>query len=150
MSVPVLCYIEGSWAFFTTQKLENQWADDWNDSPYEHNAGRPYSPCWHRSSPDAPLCQCESCKRDWDGDKPRWEIIRVAWEGPFVAPNDGCLNSSFSVEQINRGDIAWLRPEPYADKSSKIKPIPAGTTLEEFKKLVRDAGGKVYVEEKAL
>ena len=27
---------------YFTSDLENQWGDDWDDSPYEHNAGPPY------------------------------------------------------------------------------------------------------------
>ena len=37
-------YVEGKkekWAFFTPM-FERQWGDDWNDAPYEHNAGYPY------------------------------------------------------------------------------------------------------------
>ena len=39
-----LCYIEKNFAYFTTQDLEKQWGDDWDDAPYEHNAGTPYEP----------------------------------------------------------------------------------------------------------
>ena len=36
-----LCYVEGNKAWFTNN-FEKQWGDDWNDSPYECNAGYPY------------------------------------------------------------------------------------------------------------
>lgn len=36
-----LCYVEDNFAYFTND-FENQWGDDWNDRPYEHNAGEPY------------------------------------------------------------------------------------------------------------
>ena len=39
-----LCYVEGNIAYFTTQDLDKQWGDDWDDAPYEHNAGLPYLP----------------------------------------------------------------------------------------------------------
>lgn len=29
---PILCYVEGCWAYFTTQALKDQWGDDWNAS----------------------------------------------------------------------------------------------------------------------
>ena len=37
-----LCYVDGNEAWFTSD-WKNQWGDDWNDRPYEHNAGSPYS-----------------------------------------------------------------------------------------------------------
>lgn len=42
-----LCYIDDNGysnqgvAYFT-DNLENQWGDDWDDAPYEHNAESPY------------------------------------------------------------------------------------------------------------
>ena len=36
-----LCYVDGNKAWFTNN-FEKQWGDDWNDRPYEHNAGLPY------------------------------------------------------------------------------------------------------------
>ena len=115
----VLCYIEGPWAFFTTLPLEEQWGDDWNDAPYEHNAGYPYEPR--------------------EGES--WEIVKIAWDGPFITPDDGVINSRYSVQAINRGDIAWLRPEAWL---KLLRPIPAGTTLQEFKDRMISAGGMVY------
>jgi hypothetical protein len=37
-----LCYIDGQKAWFT-DNFEKQWGDDWNDKPYECNAGEPYN-----------------------------------------------------------------------------------------------------------
>jgi len=39
-----LCYVDLPWVYFTTQDLDKQWGDDWDDAPYEHNAEEPYSP----------------------------------------------------------------------------------------------------------
>ena len=36
-----LCYLESSVMYFTSD-IDNQWGDDWDDIPYEHNAGKPY------------------------------------------------------------------------------------------------------------
>ena len=30
------------YAYFTPISLDKQWGDDWNDTPFEHNAGIPY------------------------------------------------------------------------------------------------------------
>lgn len=120
MKEPILCYIDGPWAYFTTQSLQQQWGDDWDDKPYEHNAGNPYGP--------------------HEGDKP-WEIVKVAWDGDFFAPCDGHLNSKWSVKDINNKCVPWLS-RPY-DKPLNIW---AGTTLSKFKKMIREGGGSVYVE----
>jgi hypothetical protein len=157
----VLCYVDGPWAYFTTQPLREQWGDDWSDAPYEHNAGPPYEPCWHnepqhRSDPTArrgwkpgtqtPLdvgevCRCVSCQHDWHDDgTPKYRIVKVAWDGPFVVPCDGCLNSQWSVEQINAGAVAWLA-------SQGINPpvaIVAGTLFDQFVEKVQGVGGTVY------
>ena len=116
-----LCYIEGDFAYFTTQKLKDQWGDDWNDVPYECNAEVPYE--WHDSS---------------DGDK--WEIKKVAFEcASLMAPCDQS-NNGWSVEDINAGKIAWLG-RVIEDKRFDIY---AGVSIEEFGRLVTKAGGTVY------
>lgn len=126
MSEPVLCYISGNWAYFTTRELDQQWGDDWNDAPYEHNAGDPY---------------------DWrGGGEPKWQIIRVAFltnlETPAsLAPG---ANSAYSVEMINKRIVPWLMPDPFSVHSGNIESIWAGTTLSEFKRRIIEYGGEVY------
>ena len=116
-----LCYVSKDWAYFTTQALDKQWGDDWDDAPYEHNAGEPY----------------ESWKK---GETP-WKIVKVAFEGDFTQPCDSFINSSCSVQMINKGGIAWLRSPSYGPLKVVIH---AGTTLAEFKRLVGIAEGLVY------
>lgn len=161
---PVLCYVDDKFAYFTTQELAKQWGDDWDDAPYEHNAGEPYGPCWHnepehrnsnksgrgwkrgtKTPLDAgELCRCESCVRDWNEDgSPRWEIIKVAFDGDMEAPSGNYTNSPYSVQAINAGVVAWLRSSSY--RPGPVVAIPAGTTLERFAELVHKAGGRVYV-----
>jgi hypothetical protein len=162
---PVLCYVDGVFAYFTTQSLKKQTGDDWNDAPYEHNAGEPYGPCWHnepkhRNDPKGnrgwkpgtktpievgELCQCASCKRDWNKDgTPKWEIVKVAFTGDLDPPCEGHLNSPFSVDQINDKRVPWLSSPIYIRANIKIW---AGTPISKFKELVRKSGGKIYVEE---
>lgn len=117
----VLCYVAGDFAFFTTQPLEKQWGDDWNDAPYECNAGEPYRP--HRASED-------------------WQIIRLAFIADLMRPCDEHWNSPWSVEQINAGAVAWLRP-PSWNKAGEV--IPAETTLADFITRIIRSGGAVYV-----
>lgn len=123
MPEPVLCYVDRQWAFFTTQELSKQWGDDWNDAPYEHNAEMPYE--WHDRDPNEP-----------------WEIIRVAWVGPYEQPCDGYRNSPWSVEQINRKAVAWFVPS-----IGTAEPIFAGTTLTDFCRMMKAAGGSVYLKQ---
>jgi hypothetical protein len=120
-----LCYVDGNWAYFTSRPLTEQWGDDWDDVPYEHNAEPPYA------------------YADYDraqGLQP-WTVERVAWQGPFITPNHEHINSPYSVQAINRGAIAWLRPDYMA---TDAKPIPAGTTIGDFIRIVQAAGGKAY------
>lgn len=139
---PVLCYVDGPWAYFTTKPLKEQWGDDWNDAPYEHNAGSPYEPCWHRNEKP---CDCELCRRDYFPDgAPRWRIVRVAIETDLGTPADRAPeNGEYSVEQINSGAIPWLQTSRWSPRPG-IQ-IWAGVGLSEFKRLVRLYGGKVYI-----
>jgi hypothetical protein len=118
---PVLCYVDGPWAWFTTSSIDKQWGDDWNDAPYQANAGDPYP--WR---PEYGV--------------PEYRLQVVAWSGPFEAPYD---YTNLSVEDINAGLAPWLRSSPWVDKKVAI---PAGVTLREFKKRLVASGGKVYME----
>lgn len=123
---PVLCYIEGNKAYFTTCPLDQQWGDDWDDAPYEYNAEQPYE--WHP-----------------DMNVPRYEITALYFESyGYITPDGYTTNSPFSVRAINRGDVAWLR---YGGGYSDYPPIHAGTPLSEFKRLIKAAGGTIYVLE---
>lgn len=117
MAEPVLCFVKDCWAYFTTKPLSEQWGDDWNDAPYEHNAGTPY------------------------GDSQN-QITKLAWEADLDQPCDSYRNSPYSVEQINARAVDWLASPSYV-KGPKIV-IPAGTTLSQFKELVERAGGSIY------
>ena len=140
MSEPVLCYVSGSEAFFTTQPLDKQRGDDWNDAPYEHNAGKPYG---YRDT------KWDVATREWvPNDAPAYEIIEVFFISSLVPPCDDVgtgPNSRFSVEQINAKQVPWLSYGGWLGVP-KVS-IWAGTTLSEFKRLIREAGGRVFVEE---
>jgi hypothetical protein len=69
----------------------------------------------------------------------------MAFDGPFEAPCHNTINSSYSVQDINRGDIAWLRPARWCGKA-EVQPIHAGDSPAEFISKVLMAGGKVYTE----
>lgn len=121
-----LCYVDGDWAYFTTRDIDKQWGDDWNDVPYEHNAGTPYPPM----------------SNDKEGE---WMIFKVAWDGPFVTPREGHVNSPYSVQMINAGKVPWLKTDQYHD--GEHVEIKAGLLLPMFIHDIKKAGGTVYVPE---
>jgi hypothetical protein len=47
------------------------------------------------------------------------------------------------VVVINKGKIPWLKTSSYS--SIDLKPISAGTSLEDFIKIIRASGGDVFV-----
>ena len=130
MNKEKLCYIEGNFAYFTTQDLKKQWGDDWNDAPYEHNAGEPY---------------------EWDSERgvKKYEILKVAFECGCMmnTPCDSHSNSPWSVEDINTGKIAWLST---LRGSSEQVVIPAGVSIKKFDELIKKVGGTVYYNREKL
>lgn len=84
-----LCYVDSIddfgdilMVYFTNNP--KQWGDDWNDKPYEHNAGEPYT-------------------------EDRYDIKKFIIEGNLKTPSLEYNNSPYSVEDINNGCIGWLR-----------------------------------------
>lgn len=128
---PVLCYIDGCWAYFTTQPLDKQWGDDWNDAPYEHNAGSPYTYASYNQE---------------RGDL-AWEITTIAFDRSYLSTPAELAhsgNSRYSVEMINAKLTPWLRTDEWYSKEPVA--IYAGTPLGEFIKTVQGMGGRVYID----
>lgn len=141
---PVLCYVDEPWAFFTTRKLDEQWGDDWDDAPYEHNAGTPYEP--YRSALRGPLVDGKLTPvTQYDGERPGWSIVRVAYRCELEEPRGNHLNSPYCVRDINAGAVPWLS-SPSWSSSEKRTYINAGTPLSKFIRMIQDAGGEVYME----
>ncbi len=125
---PVLCYVKGVTAYFTTCPLTHQYGDDWNDVPYECNAGAPYT--W-----SAYMLERHGVAH--------YEITPVVFVGPYCEPRDyhEC-GSPYSVQRINQKVTPWLRPAFYAPPEAK--PIFAGETLPMFRNLIERAGGHIF------
>lgn len=115
-----LCYINSEVAYFTTQDLDKQWGDDWNDAPYEHNAGDPY---YGKEYDIVTACYCS--------------LLETPAQLAFG-------NSHYSVEQINQKSVAWLAPDRW-NTNPKLEPIFAGVTLREFCEKIMHMGGIVYL-----
>jgi len=136
-----LVFVKGPWAFFTTAPVDSIRGDDWDDAPYEHNAGLP----------------------NLSGGVP-YELVKVAFDGDLETPADQHSNTPWSVEDINtRRMVPWLadtegwilvRLNDHAapaclhtghnQEGEPIVAIFAGTTLEEFVTAVHRARGEVY------
>ena len=127
-----LCYIDQSdeyseqlELYFTEQDLDKQWGDDWDDAPYEHNAGLPY---------DEDYTQPEQGIENGRGIYPKIQIHKVIiepkdWGINLITPRTKMINSNYSVEDINKGAIPWL----VIKKNDKvIDTVMAGTTYTEF------------------
>jgi len=126
-----LCYIGDNIAWFTTCDLDKQQGDDWNDVPYEHNAGLPYG--WTSRS-----------------KVPKYELHTVRFHADAMqTPADMAnYNSNWAVEDINFGLTPWLSTDRWWGKEH-IR-IYAGETFEEFVNKVQAAGGDILVPLKKI
>lgn len=130
---PRLCYIDGGCAYFTTQPITQQWGDDWNDAPYEHNAGDPYTYSTHNAA----------------RDEAPWEIHCRYYTAQMSTPeDDASYNSRYCVQTINTGTVAWLRS--WKQGATREDHVWAGDTITEFTRKVQAAGGTVYAPVVAL
>lgn len=128
-----LCYIDTNCAYFTND-FEHQWGDDFNDAPYEHNAGEPYHSYSELIEDNADLFKRIYIHLPI-------QIKKIYFELPYwgYLPCDRFLNSPYSVEDINKKAVAWIHTEDFN--------ILAETTLEDFKKTIKKHGGSIYVKE---
>ena len=113
-------------AYFTTIPLEKQWGDDWNDAPYEHNAGKPYDDIIYSKDKNGKTV-IESQK-----DFPIYKVYFTPKHENIVMPEDYSYggNSPFCVDTINKGAVAWL--------FNGERGIQGGTTLPEFLKIIEE------------
>ena len=128
-----LCYVDGNEAWFTSD-WKNQWGDDWDDRPYEHNAEPPYEHDY--SKPEQGI-------KDGRGIYPEIDIYKVIVTGAYniLLPCSNTINSPYSVEDINKGVVPWLT---ILDKDDKPTYIKAGATMEETLKAIK--AGREYVD----
>ena len=118
-----LCYVENGKAWFCDD-FEHIWGDDWNDKPYEDNAGTPYDE-WYENEQNHPI-----------------KLKTLMFETNDWSLKYPCDLGSFSVEQINKGTVAWIITDDYA--------IPAKTTYEDFIKIIEEHDGTIYVPRKEI
>lgn len=117
-----LCYVRDNIMYFT-DNFKNQWGDDWNDAPYEHNAGEPYDRKYYHEYDD-----------EWCIEHGCGNIKNIAFLGYDIAePKDGHWNSPHSVETTNKKAVPWL----YNDEAGALF---AGATMAEAKRWLKKAG----------
>lgn len=104
---------------YFTDNFDKQWGDDWDDAPYEHNAGTPYEFIMGN-----------------DDNSERGHLVRAAWvdrDGLTMTPCDASgSNSRYSVESINAGAVAWLYKEGHGG-------VYGGTKLREVRAFCKRA-----------
>lgn len=77
-----LCYFKDNFAYFTSD-FENQTGDDWNDAPFDSNAGTPYD---HKGT----------------------IVFKIALYGDFSSAQDDQYSRPTSVDDINKGFMPWI------------------------------------------
>ena len=114
-----LCYVEPETRlmFFTDKPIDKVWGDDWNDAPWEHNAGRPYE------------------------EFGPFKLMVI--DGELDIPGNGMTNSQYSVEQINAGAVAWLCSPNWVKHKMVIK---AGDEFDEVLIRAKSSGLRVFIE----
>jgi hypothetical protein len=126
MTDPVLCFIrDNNFAYFTTALPDQMWGEGWHKIPYQHNASAPH--------PYEDRMMCDP-----------YELTCVYFHVAAQTP-DRYSGDSYSVKQINQKRIPWLLADQYTDNI--IPPIMAGTTLSDFKRIIKEAGGEIYSKE---
>lgn len=123
-----LCYVDGNKAYFTND-FKHCWGDDWNDIPYECNAGEPYR-SWS-----------ELIKDNENILEKRYihhpiEIKIIYFETNDFSEKRPCDVDRFSVEMINNRNIPWIETDEYK--------IFGGTDYETFKKTILENNGEIY------
>lgn len=118
-----LCFIQENFAYFTNNP--NQYGDDWNDKPYEHNAGVPY-------------------------EEEGYEVVKIGFlNSNYSEPCKyfGFLNSPYSVDMINSKFTPWLIPNSV---NNNINPIFADTSIKEFINIIQRTNGTIYINPKDI
>lgn len=104
--------------YFTTQDLQDQWGNDWNDAPYEHNGGRP---CYPREDDEYQIFR-----------------LRLGINGAIL-PKENYSNSPYSVQDINLiKEIPWIR--------AYLVNIFAGTTYKDTLEIAKTNKWVIYYE----
>lgn len=124
--------------FTELDDVTKQWGDDWDDAPYEHNAGTPYENDYN---------QPEQGVKDGRGIYSKIDIFKMVIQGGYniLTPRSNTINSPYTVEDINKGVVPWLTIITEDDKSIFVK---AGSTLKEVLEALKKSRDylTIYIE----
>lgn len=142
-----LCYVDrygdndndkGTLRLWFTSDMDRTYGDDWNDAPYEHNAGPPYD--YHRSQrPD---------------EKGGWVTVwpdrpYLVQEYTLTIPESVSVAEAFergfrgTAEEINRDRLPWLYVYLHSTGWDNEIAIKAGVSLQAVRELVEQLGCKL-------
>lgn len=112
-----LCYVDEGIAYFSNNP--EQWGDDWNDKPYECNAGTPYD------------------------HEDEFEVISIGFNpnDKYEEPTEYFYGIQLSVEEINKKYTPWLIPT-----DRELEPIFAGDSIYTFCKKIKKANGDIMLK----
>ena len=112
--------------------LKSNGGDDWDDIPYECNAGDPYG-YWSELIEDNE----NILKRKYKHHEIKHKVL-------YFETNDWSERTpnNYSVKDINKGKVAWLSTDKFN--------IYAKITYEEFIKIIEENDGIIYIPRKEI
>jgi hypothetical protein len=134
--------------FFTPFDARNVTGDDWGDVPYEHNASQPYCARLGSYKDIHSKKETASVLESLDG-----KLVKVILysepilgvNSPYIGIETPCsnvLNSEYSVEDINNGEVPWIVATWFSNVICREEKIMANAT---YKEVVEKLGDVVYL-----
>ena len=117
-------WVEGNTHFmFFTDNLSEQWGDDWDDAPYEYNAGWPYNDVTDLICIPVSIIYSHIYRENEENDLPGIsEMFKNYNNCVLNNPSDYGYNSPFSVDMINHSAVPWLWLAKY-DRNSLLEAV---------------------------
>ena len=111
-------------AYFTRLDLLEQWGDDWNDAPYDCNAGGPYE------NSEGDIIEVPFAFVGSEDDEGYFCTYPLEYKLP---KEYGGYNCPWSVEDINLGAVPWLFVKDMSKRHVPAVVIMAGISPVEFR-----------------
>lgn len=111
-------------AFFTKLDMLEQWGDDWNDAPYDCNAGEPYE------ETEGDIIEVPFAFVGSEDDEGYFSTYPLEYKLP---KEYGGYNCPWSVEDINLGAVPWLFIKDMSNRHVPAVVIMAGISPVEFR-----------------
>lgn len=111
-------------AYFTRLDLLEQWGDDWNDAPYDCNAGEPYE------NSEGDIIEVPFAFVGSEDDEGYFSTYPLEYNLP---KDYGGGNCPWSVEDINLGAVPWLFVKDMSKRHVPAVVIMAGISPLVFK-----------------